>query len=40
VLSGLPDHRDHVLTPERRAANASILTCVSRALSPELVLDF
>jgi ferredoxin-NADP reductase len=40
VLAGVPDHRDHVLDPARRASNRAILTCVSRALSPELVLDF
>jgi ferredoxin-NADP reductase len=40
LLGGTPDHRDHVLNPEQRGANACILTCVSRALSPELVLDY
>jgi ferredoxin-NADP reductase len=40
VLDGVPEHRDHVLSPARRAANTAILTCVSRAQTPELVLDF
>ena len=39
VLSGLPEHRDHVLSPEERARGDAIMTCVSRALTPELVLD-
>lgn len=37
VLEGEPDHRDMVLTPSERASN--IMVCVSRAKSPELVLD-
>jgi len=40
LLEGIPDHRDHVLTPEQRVAKNRILTCVSRALTAELVLDF
>lgn len=40
VLSGLPDHHDHYLSPAERAANDAIMSCVSRALTPELVLDF
>ncbi len=39
VLAGEPDHRDHVLTPEERASNRIIMTCVSRAKTPRLVLD-
>ncbi|KQX75888.1 PDR/VanB family oxidoreductase [Aeromicrobium sp. Root472D3] len=39
VLSGIPDHRDSVLTPEERAENAYMLPCVSRALTERLVLD-
>jgi ferredoxin-NADP reductase len=37
VLEGTPDHRDSVLSEERRANHMMI--CVSRALSPGLVLD-
>ena len=39
VLSGVPDHRDHVLSPEERRRGDAIMTCVSRARTPELVLD-
>jgi ferredoxin-NADP reductase len=39
VLGGLPDHRDSVLTPKERAANNYMMICVSRALTPRLVLD-
>lgn len=39
VLDGEPDHRDDVLTAAERASGALIMTCVSRARSPRLVLD-
>ena len=39
VLDGVPDHRDHVLTPDEQAANTLMMTCVSRAKTPRLVLD-
>ncbi len=39
VLSGIPDHRDHVLTPAERAEGNKFTPCCSRALSTELVLD-
>lgn len=39
VLAGIPEHRDHVLTDAEHATNDAIMTCVSRARSPELVLD-
>jgi ferredoxin-NADP reductase len=39
VLSGEPDHRDTVLTEEERAANDTMMICVSRSRSPRLVLD-
>lgn len=39
VLAGVPDHRDFLLTDEERASNASMLLCVSRSRTPELVLD-
>ena len=39
VLAGLPDHRDSVLTAKERAANNYMMICVSRALTPRLILD-
>ncbi|WP_308817201.1 PDR/VanB family oxidoreductase [Pseudonocardia alni] len=39
VLDGSPDHRDSVLSPEECAAEDSMMICVSRSLSPRLVLD-
>lgn len=39
VLEGEPDHRDGVLTPEERAFGETMMICVSRARTPELVLD-
>jgi ferredoxin-NADP reductase len=39
VLEGVPDHRDSVLSGEARAANETMMICVSRARSPQLVLD-
>jgi tetrachlorobenzoquinone reductase len=39
VLAGVPDHRDSVLTAAERAGNTSMLVCVSRSLTPEIVLD-
>jgi ferredoxin-NADP reductase len=40
VLSGIPEHHDHVLTARQHGSNSVIMTCVSRAKTPELVLDF
>jgi ferredoxin-NADP reductase len=40
VLDGVPDHHDHFLSAEKHAAGKSIMACVSRAKTPELVLDF
>jgi len=40
VLAGVPAHHDHYLSATERAANDAIMICVSRALTPELVLDF
>ncbi|WP_205718299.1 PDR/VanB family oxidoreductase [Actinomadura sp. WMMA1423] len=37
VLEGVPEHRDSLLSDERRADH--MLICVSRAASPRLVLD-
>lgn len=39
VLSGIPDHRDVILTDDERAANDVMQICVSRAKSDRLVLD-
>jgi ferredoxin-NADP reductase len=39
VLAGVPDHRDSILTAKERAANKYMMICVSRALTPRLVLD-
>jgi ferredoxin-NADP reductase len=39
VLDGVPDHRDAVLTDAERAAGDVMMICVSRALTPRLVLD-
>lgn len=39
VCAGIPEHRDHVLSDEERAANDCMLICVSRALTPALELD-
>jgi len=40
VLGGVPDHHDHYLSDLEKAAGDVVLTCVSRAKTPELVLDF
>lgn len=40
VLNGVPAHHDHYLSEVERAANNAIMICVSRAKTPELVLDF
>ncbi|WP_250454645.1 PDR/VanB family oxidoreductase [Caballeronia sp. ATUFL_M2_KS44] len=39
VIEGVPDHRDHVLTPEERASNQTMMICVSRCKGEALVLD-
>jgi ferredoxin-NADP reductase len=39
VLDGVPDHRDTVLTDAERAAGDVMMICVSRSLTPRLVLD-
>jgi ferredoxin-NADP reductase len=39
VLDGRVDHRDSILTEAERAANASMMICVSRGLTDTLTLD-
>ncbi|MEE2058094.1 PDR/VanB family oxidoreductase [Rhodococcus artemisiae] len=39
VLCGTPDHRDSLLTASEQESGATIMLCVSRARSDELVLD-
>ena len=39
VLEGVPDHRDFILSPAEQKSNEVMMVCVSRAVSPNLVLD-
>lgn len=39
VLEGRPEHRDSILTPDEQKAGATMFPCISRCLSPRLVLD-
>ncbi|MBI1200879.1 MAG: 2Fe-2S iron-sulfur cluster binding domain-containing protein [Rhodopseudomonas sp.] len=39
VIAGEVDHRDSILSSSERAANATMMTCVSRAKGARLVLD-
>ncbi|MFO1069404.1 MAG: Rieske 2Fe-2S domain-containing protein [Geminicoccaceae bacterium] len=39
VIEGEPDHQDVYLNPTERRSGQRIMTCVSRAKSPRLVLD-
>lgn len=39
VISGVPDHRDVILSDEEKASNKVMQICVSRAKSARLVLD-
>tara|TARA_R110000772_G_scaffold268582_1_gene396590 strand:+ start:1484 stop:3691 length:2208 start_codon:yes stop_codon:yes gene_type:complete len=39
VVSGVPEHRDMVLTPQQRADNSVIAVCCSRSKTDRLVLD-
>lgn len=39
VISGIPDHRDSVLSPTERASNRTMMICCSGARSEKLVLD-
>ncbi|MGE4482221.1 PDR/VanB family oxidoreductase [Acidocella sp.] len=40
VLDGTPEHHDHYLSDADKASGKSIMVCVSRAITPELILDF
>lgn len=39
VIDGLPDHRDHFLTPQEQRENAAVMVCCSGARTATLVLD-
>jgi ferredoxin-NADP reductase len=39
VISGIPDHRDSILTESERKQNATMMICCSGSKSPRLVLD-
>lgn len=39
ILEGTPDHRDSILSPAERAANETMMLCVSRACSDVVILD-
>lgn len=39
VLDGQPDHRDSILTADEQITGATMFPCISRSLSPRLVLD-
>src|SRR5262249_36633503 len=39
VISGVPVHRDSVLTPAERAANTTVMICCAGSKSERLVLD-
>ena len=39
VISGVPDHKDLVLTKEERATNQVMMICCSGSKSDKLVLD-
>lgn len=39
VLAGEVEHRDHVLSASERASHKLLMPCVSRARTPQLVLD-
>jgi vanillate O-demethylase ferredoxin subunit len=39
VLSGEVEHRDYVLSDSEQSSNKSMMICVSRAKSEELLID-
>lgn len=40
VIDGIPEHHDHYLSEAEKASGKVMMICVSRATTPELVLDF
>ncbi|MBU6449078.1 MAG: PDR/VanB family oxidoreductase [Rhodospirillales bacterium] len=40
VLEGTPEHHDHYLSESEKTSGKSMMICVSRAITPELLLDF
>jgi ferredoxin-NADP reductase len=39
VISGIPEHRDSILSASERATNSVMQICISRSKSPKLILD-
>jgi ferredoxin-NADP reductase len=39
ILAGVPEHRDSVFSEAERLENTSMFICVSRAITPRIVLD-
>ena len=39
LIDGVAEHRDSILSADERAANDTMMICVSRARTPQLVLD-
>lgn len=39
VISGVPEHKDFVLTEEERASNKTMMICCSGVLTEEIELD-
>jgi hypothetical protein len=39
VISGLPDHRDAILSDQERAESATMMICCSGSKGDRLVLD-
>lgn len=39
VLSGVPEHKDTVLSDRAKSAGKRIILCVSRSLTPRIVID-
>jgi vanillate O-demethylase ferredoxin subunit len=39
VISGVPEHRDAILTEEEQASNTKVMICCAGCKSERLVLD-